>query len=231
MQRVVNSKAKAGLVAGVMTAASIGAAWAADPAIPYVASRTGEVVVLVSAGLDYRRPAIADRLARDGEGEAIAWDFADGNARPFADAGGPISGHVAGDGTALAEALIAASPVANGREPVLLAPVRIDPADAAGAARAIAFASRTPARAILVALARPQGQSWTALAEAAARVPHITIVLADCVADGGADQPPGRVAPNVVHASDIGLLSREADSGGGTWVATFAGLACPRAPR
>ena len=44
----------------------------------------GVAIALAStAGIDYTRPEVAARLARDGEGEIIGWDFIDNDRRPL----------------------------------------------------------------------------------------------------------------------------------------------------
>lgn len=43
----------------------------------------GVMVAVIGPGIDYTRPGIADRLARDGEGEIIGFDLVDRDRRPF----------------------------------------------------------------------------------------------------------------------------------------------------
>ncbi len=59
-------------------------ALAADPPVPIGQDPGGTAVAIISTGIDYTIPEIAKSLARDGEGEIIAWDFVDGDNRPYA---------------------------------------------------------------------------------------------------------------------------------------------------
>jgi hypothetical protein len=62
-----------------------GAAMAApaDPPVPPGRDPGGVAVAIIGPGVDYTQPDIAARLARDGEGEIIGWDFVDNDRRPF----------------------------------------------------------------------------------------------------------------------------------------------------
>lgn len=55
------------------------------PPVPPGVDPGGVLIAIIGSGVDYTRPEIASRLARDGEGEIIGWDFADGDRRPYAD--------------------------------------------------------------------------------------------------------------------------------------------------
>jgi hypothetical protein len=108
------------------------------PKIPPGVDPGGTAIALIGAGIDYTDAQIARRLARDGEGEAIAWDAVDSDARPYVAPGKSGNGTV--DGTELANLLLAVYSTAR------LIPVRIDPADPEAVRRGLAFAARTPAR-------------------------------------------------------------------------------------
>lgn len=102
------------------------------PNVPPGAPTRGFAVALISDGIDYTRPAIAARLARDGEGEIVAWDAVDKDRKPFS-----------GDG--IANQLVELSTT-------LVAPIRINPADAASWVEALSFIARSPARVAVVAV-------------------------------------------------------------------------------
>ena len=53
------------------------------PPVPPGVDPGGVLIALIGDGVDYTRPEIAARLARDGEGELIGWDFVDGDRRPY----------------------------------------------------------------------------------------------------------------------------------------------------
>jgi hypothetical protein len=102
---------------------------ARKPAIPPGAPTRGLAVGVLLDGLDYTKPAVASRLARDGEGVAIAYDAVDDDARPY--------------GTdAATEALVMLAPT-------LVVPIRVA-ASPDAAARAFGFVRRSPARVVVV---------------------------------------------------------------------------------
>lgn len=116
-----------------------------EPRVPPGTDPGGVALALISAGIDYTLPHIASRLARDGEGELIGWDFADGDALPFA----PSEGERPWNGSALASAILAEAPFAR------LIPVRIASDQPGSLVKALAFVAKTPARAVLVSVVEP----------------------------------------------------------------------------
>ncbi len=54
------------------------------PRVPPGVDPGGVAVAIIGSGIDYTDPLIAKRLARDGEGEIIGWDFVDDDRRPYA---------------------------------------------------------------------------------------------------------------------------------------------------
>lgn len=129
--------ALAAAVAGGLALSLVVSAHAADPAVPPGQDPGGHAVALIGGGIDYRSAKISPRLARDGEGEIIGWDFVEEDRHPFEAVGE----------TAVAEALVSA--YARGR----LVAVRLAGGDARALARAIGFATGTPAR--IVAITQP----------------------------------------------------------------------------
>lgn len=65
-------------------AAAIGGQPASKPKVPVGVDPGGFAVAVVGEGIDYWRPEIARRLARDGEGEIIGFDLVDGDRLPYA---------------------------------------------------------------------------------------------------------------------------------------------------
>ena len=53
------------------------------PRVPPGRDPGGVAVAIVGDGIDYTHPEVAKRLARDGEGEIIGWDFIDNDRRPW----------------------------------------------------------------------------------------------------------------------------------------------------
>lgn len=128
-------------------------------------------MAIVSTGVNYTLPEVAARLARDGEGEMIGWDFTDGDNRPFDASRGTTPAPHGGDGTALASLLLA--------EParVSLVAVRVDPADAASLARALVFVAQTPARVVLMAVSSVRLEDWVPFRQALERFRQLLVVV------------------------------------------------------
>ena len=132
---------------------------AKDPRVPPGRDPGGVPVALISTGIDYTDPDVAKRLARDGEGEVLGWDFFDHDNRPFDVTGGQTPANWGGDGTALAK-LIA-------QPGVRIVPVRITPADPVSLAQAVAFIARTPARVVVLPMWSGRKSDWEPFRQAA----------------------------------------------------------------
>lgn len=69
---------------GFVAATSLAQKAGDKPRVPPGIDPGGVAVAIIGGGIDYTRPEIAARLARDGEGEIIGWDFVDNDRRPYA---------------------------------------------------------------------------------------------------------------------------------------------------
>lgn len=219
-----------GWIGGIVGLLALGVmplgALAKDPKVPPGPQTDGTAIALITTGIDYTRPAIAARLARDGEGELIGWDVVDDDRTPYAVSPNPAPAAQGGDGTALVERLIGLAPEGD---PARLLPVRVDAADPVSLAKALAFLARTPARTVLVPMWGTDRAAWEPFAAAAAHFSQLRIVVPAC-----ADKPAG--GPVAVYPRDLGLsnivapatgTSDEApDNGGGAWAAHVAALPC-----
>lgn len=137
---------------------------ASEPALPPGSDPGGPAIAVLGEGVDYTRPEIAARLARDGEGDLIAWDFADNDNRPFA-----ASSHVADDIQALSKLTPSFRMVV----------VREAADDKVAVGRMIAFATQTPARIIVWPGADPKRPDWPILLEALKRFrAHVFVIPA-----------------------------------------------------
>jgi hypothetical protein len=150
--------------AAMFVAACATPASADDPPVPPGLDPGGEAIALITGGVDYTIPEIAARLARDGEGEPIAFDLVDGDVRPYSPAG-------EGRGTRLARIVLATYP---GSRLVL---VRVAATDPVALARAAVFASRTPARVVALGFWGSQPEHWKPFAEAARAASNVAFVL------------------------------------------------------
>jgi len=180
-------------VLGALAALVPHAAPAQDPKVPPappVAGRTP--IALLTTGFDYARPEIAARLARDGEGELIGWDAVEEDPLPYA---------VAGAETDRVLAMVRLLP---DEAPVSLMPVRVDPADPISLAKGLAFASRTPARTVLVPMWSSSPEDWETFRQAAAHFATLRLVAPLCpdrpMETGFAVYPRDFRLPNAVIA-------------------------------
>lgn len=146
----------------------LGTAQAVDPKVPPGSPGQDRVpIAILTTGFDYTRPDIAARLARDGEGEIIAWDVPGNDRFPHATIGD----------TDLMTALAALIPETA---PVSLLAVKVDPADPASLAKSLAFVARTPARTVLVPMWTSDPQIWTVFAQVAARAADLRLLVRGC---------------------------------------------------
>lgn len=135
------------------------------PAVPPGAPTRGLAVALITPGIDYTNAAVAARLARDGEGEMIGWDTLDRDRRPYSS-----------DPEATRAAALA---------PVLIMPVRIDPAQTQTLVEAIEFIKRTPARVVVIPFTLREGPATASVAAAIDAAKDLLFVLA--AGDDGVD--------------------------------------------
>ncbi len=171
-----------GLAAGLVAAAA--SAQPRDPPVPPGLDPGGVPVAVFADGVDYTDPQILRRLARDGEGDVIAWDFTDGDARPF----GPTDPRIA--------ALLGLT------SSLRLIVARGSAADPARAARLTAFAVRTPARIVIVWDTAPGRPDWTLFLEGVRRFPDRLFVVP---AIAGASYAEVRSLANLLVAARAGL--------------------------
>lgn len=180
--------ALAAVVSAMMASAS---AHAADPAISAGMDPGGTAVAIIGAGIDYTLPEITARLARDGEGDIVGFDYADEDHRPYATGTTPS--------TITARTIVASTPNAR------LIPLRVEAADAMSVARAIAHAAQGPAKIIALDHATAYGPGGRALSEAAAHFSsHLFIIAAG---DDGADLNAARnppATPNILIVTAAG---------------------------
>lgn len=177
---------------------SAGEVHAADPKPPPGQDPGGHAVALIAGGIDYRDPALAARLARDGEGELIGWDVIDDDRMPFAAATGEGADAASTDNsTSIAQTLL--SGYARGR----LVPVRAPRGNPQALAKAIAFAVNTPARIIAVALPLETDAMRQVIRQASERFKEHVFIVAGALpaaSEAGAQSgmygmPPAAAAP------------------------------------
>lgn len=144
------------------------------------------VAIATETGIDYTRPEIATRLARDGEGELIGWDFATDDRLPHEPPGNDNSQV----GTPLARAVLAEAGAAR------LVPFRLKRGDVIALGRLVVFSARSPSRIVLLAAAGPDPAEWAAFAEAATHFKSLLIIVP--AEPGIAAYPAALGLPNVL---------------------------------
>jgi hypothetical protein len=183
------------------------------PRLPAGRDPGGTAVAFLSTGIDYTHPAIARRLARDGEGELIGWDLVDNDNRPYGKSDGRTGVNAGHDSTALVSFLL------GGEVPVRLVPVRINPDDPVSRARAVAFVARTPALIVLVPKSHGGRSDWEPFGQAVQHFSHLLFIVP--AGDEGRDldehpvYPAGLGLPNmlVVTAANEGGVRASANRG------------------
>ena len=164
-------------------------------------------IALITTGIDYTVPEVAQRLARDGEGELIGWDLEDQDRKPFDRSKGSTRPEWGGDGTLIASA------AARAGAGVRLVPVRVDPTDPASLARAIVFVAQTPARVAVLPMWGTTRQDWEPLRQAAMRFKDVLVIVP---AGKGAEAVyPAALGLDNVLAVEQGTASADAAGFGG----------------
>ncbi|MEO1609714.1 MAG: hypothetical protein AAFR90_10305 [Pseudomonadota bacterium] len=156
--------------------------YAAEPPIPPGVDPGGVAVAILGDGVDYTRPEIAARLARDGEGDLIARDFTDDDARPYA------ADNLT---TVYAIALLKAS------RHVRLIIVKGGMDDPAAIGPMAAFAIKTPAR-IIFCLDAMQRQDWPVFKQAVSYFKDRLFIITH----HGPQQPELSDIPNLIVTED-----------------------------
>jgi hypothetical protein len=157
VRRLIAASSFAALLLSAVSGAAT--AQSRDPTYPPGLDPGGVAVAVFPEAIDYTAPDIVRRLARDGEGDVIAWDFLDNDPRPF----GPTDPRIA-DLLAMSDA-------------IRLVVGRQSTADPARAARLTAFAVRTPARILLVWDTAPNQPDWRLFLEGVSRFPDRLFVV------------------------------------------------------
>jgi hypothetical protein len=196
-------------------AVSSGTAFAADPKVPPAVESGNRVpIAILTAGFDYTRPEIAARLARDGEGEIIAWDVMGEDRFPFDPAGD----------TELMTALAAQLPEAAR---VSLLAVKVDVGDPVSLAKGLAFVARTPAQTVMVPMWSDNRAAWEVFAQAAGHFSQLRLIVRTCPdlpAESGAAVYPR----DLKLAPSDGVAAADADDPARPLFAYVETLACRR---
>lgn len=153
---------------------------AQKPRVPPGRDPGGIPIAIIASGVNYMLPGIAERLARDGEGDLVGVDMEDGDNRPFDRAppaanpatSSPLAGNHVGSGTAIASIVIREA----GR-PVRLAVVRPRLGDPHTYGNAAAFAAHTGARVVVLSVTSTGAREFEIFARAAAHFQDLLFIV------------------------------------------------------
>jgi len=149
----------------------------------------GAAVAVIGTGVDYPRPEIARRLARDGEGDPIGHDTAGTAGLPFA-AIAPVG--QAARSVESNDFILRLPSQPAGKIRLIAVGAGLD--DTVALARAIAFIAKTPARIVVLPIGSLAGPRGALLREAAVRFPHLLFIagLTEATGTGEAQKPGAR---------------------------------------
>ena len=166
----MQSSARTLLICGIVVMASGAAvAQSGDPPFPAGVDPGGIAIAIAAAGVTYTDPAIARCLARDGEGNPIAADFADGDGRPWPRHTTQLPVNEARD----VDVVLREVPCHAG---VRIIPIRVDPRRPVSIGQAVAFAAKTPARILVMPLWSGDMRQWLAFGSAANSFKDLLII-------------------------------------------------------
>ncbi len=174
-------------------------AQAKKPRVPPGRDPGGTTIALISSGVDYTQGFVAEKLARDGEGEIVGWDFIDNDMRPFDRQRGAASAAAGGDGTALAGL------IATDNLPARIVVLRADVASARTLGNAVMFAAKTGARIVVMPMWSANGDAWETFRQAVAYHRDVLFILA---AGEGAD--PAALYPAAFNFENMMVVASAA---------------------
>ena len=211
------------VAAGAMLWADLAVAQGRKPKLPPGMDPGGVAIAILSTGIDYPSADIAQRLARDGEGELIGWDLVDGDNRPFNAKAADTPAAWGGDGNALLRAI--------GQPGRRVVPVRIDTRDPVSLAKAVAFVAHTPARIVVVPMWTAKADEWAALGMAMRGFVDLLFIVAAGDDGRDIDREPvwpaafghGNVLVVSAPVSDSAAPATRANTGGKTVSAVVEG--------
>ncbi len=139
---------------------------------------------------------VSHKLARDGEGVAIGWDF---SKRPKSSEGGSAI-----QDTAAAPEIVR---TLAGRQNIRIVSAFIDRLRPASWAQAVAFVAQTPARIVVVPFATAAENDWVAFRAAAEHFPNLLFILpaqsTDKVDKGETATGDGLAYPAAFHLANV----------------------------
>ena len=192
-------------------------------ATPGDTEKGGVRVAHVDSGVDYRLPRIASRLARDGDGALVGFDFWDLDARPFDSNPAHSAFHPQRHGTRTAWLILEEAPVAA------LVPYRYPRPYMSRMTELVEHAAAAGVRIMNISMGSRRPSDWTAF-EAAARA-HPEILFVVSAGNNGADIDETPVWPAAFALDNLLTVTSSDASGlparGSNWGRESVDLAVP----
>lgn len=199
----------------------------AKPKVPAGVDPGGLGIALITHGIDYTKPAVAARLARDGEGVLIGYDFVDGTLLPWA-ASNPLDDAL----VALAPGRVIPFRIGEGKQLFTIEP-------------GLAFLKQTATRVVVLPRALRSKLDWEPFVFAAKAWPSMLfLVAADDIRDApgqrcdtaaqisGGDVPPSALGlDNVLVVASLRSEALPCLAESYTWSKPDAIVAPPAAVR
>ncbi len=142
-----------------------------NPPVPAGADAQGVTVAHIDSGVNYLLPQIAARLARDGEGRILGYDFWDLDGRPFDGDTGRSPFFPIRHGTLVASLLLAEAP------DVRLLPFRYPRPDMVRMADVVAAAQAAGAAIVALPMGSTRQADWISFEEAARAHPGMLFIV------------------------------------------------------
>ncbi len=170
-------------------------ALAKEPNVPAGLDPGGVAVAIFGPGIDYTAPGIAKRLARDGEGNPIGFDFIDDDGLPF-------EATIAAGQTKMRPGTTLASIIAREAPKARLAIFKLNPEDGEKIGRTAAMAGQSPVRIVLIPWTGDVAETWVLFEKAAKHFEKLLFVAAAGDEDRDIDKTPNFPAnlklPNLI---------------------------------
>ena len=142
-----------------------------NPPLPAGRDPGGVTVAHIDSGVNYLLPEIAERLARDSEGNALGRDLWENDARPFDGDQGRSPFFPIRHGTPVASLLVKEAPE------IRLVPIRFPRPDMTRMAEAVETATAAGTRVVAMPMGSRRQEDWMAFAEAATAHPEMLFIV------------------------------------------------------
>lgn len=188
-----------------------------EPSVPHGKDPGGVAVAIIDSGVNYTLPPVANRLARDKNGEILGYDFQDRDKRPFDLVPGqkPESGRH--HGTRVAGIFLREAPAAR------LVPYRYRAHSFETFGEIVEAIAKCPARIVIMSLGGYQKGDWETFYKAATAHPELLFIISAGNDGRNVDEEPiypsGFRLPNAIvvgSTDDFGRLPAASNWGPNT---------------